>query len=772
MALFDGILTRRKRSGQPRPTLPRTAPRRLGIMALEPRMMYDAAAAATVAATQTHSDGAADVAASVAAAEKQPAPAVSNTGVPADSGATKSLAQAPNVQTPDTPAPGTDRTRANTPLDAIRTDAPADNGTRRDVVFIDPQSGDLMGLYGGAKPGDLVFVLDPNKDGVQQIADILAAQDLHDLDAIHIVSHGMEAEVKLGTTVLTDGNLADHADALAAIGKALKPGGDLMLYGCDVAAGSDGQQFIHDLARLTGADVAASTDETGSAALGGDWTLEAATGAITATNPFTDAALANYEGLLSIAWTVKGTATGTTNADQSITTVATGTDPFPTIQFGGRMITADFNNDGNLDVLYQDHASGSVVHLALGNGNGTFQAPINTVSGTFTSGPLNGVHISDVIDTNVYTVDLNGDGKVDLVLNQGGNTAPVVYQNTGSGFTLATNPFPTQQFAGRFVFGDFNNDGYTDVLNQTGNVSGTGITLYVNKADGTIGFNAIAKPAGTAAFSSGPLAGLAFTQVTTLSVFAVDLNGDGKTDIIDNQLASVPIVYQNNGASFSQVTSPFASNQFSGRFVFADFNSDGYLDVLNQVSNVSGSGITLYLNSGNGNISFSAIAKPAGSAFSSGPLNGVDFTNISFQSMLVGDWDRDGDADILESSALSNRYLTQGATGDVNGHPPHLASSSPADNSIGVAQNANITLTFDQSVSKGSGNISIVRTSDNVVVETIAVTSGQVTGSGTSWTIDPSITLAAGVSYAVRIDARTSTTATARCFSGSTTTPR
>src|SRR4029077_14275122 len=108
--------------------------------------------------------------------------------------------------------------------------------------------------------------------------------------------------------------------------------------------------------------------------------------------------------------------------------------------------------------------------------------------------------------------------------------------------------------------------------------------------------------------------------------------------------------------------------------------------------------------------------------------NGIDFTNISFQSTLVGDWDKDGDTDILESSALSNRYITQGASSDVNGHPPHLASSTPADNSTGVSQNANITLTFDESVSKGTGNISIVRTSDNTVVETIAVTSGQVTG--------------------------------------------
>jgi hypothetical protein len=230
MTLLDGLFSRRKRAGradQLRETAlsPRTAPRRLGIMALEPRMMYDAAAAVTVAAaTHAHPDGSADPAASVAAAEKQATPATSNTG--ADAGASSQTTQA-NVQT-TTAASSTDTSKAISSADASSTNAPAAAPTSHDVVFIDPQSGDLMGLYSGVKPGDLVFVLDPNKDGVQQIADILAAQNLHDLDAIHIVSHGTEAEVRLGTTVLTDGNLADHSAALAEIGAALKSGGDIL----------------------------------------------------------------------------------------------------------------------------------------------------------------------------------------------------------------------------------------------------------------------------------------------------------------------------------------------------------------------------------------------------------------------------------------------------------------------------------------------------------------------------------------------------------------
>lgn len=55
---------------------------------------------------------------------------------------------------------------------------------------------------------------------------------------------------------------------------------DLLLYGCDIAAGDGGRQFIAQLARATGADVAASLDDTGTARLAGNWLLEAAAGAI------------------------------------------------------------------------------------------------------------------------------------------------------------------------------------------------------------------------------------------------------------------------------------------------------------------------------------------------------------------------------------------------------------------------------------------------------------------------------------------------------------
>ena len=69
---------------------------------------------------------------------------------------------------------------------------------------------------------------------------------------------------------------------------------------------------------------------------------------------------------------------------------------------------------------------------------------------------------------------------------------------------------------------------------------------------------------------------------------------------------------------------------------------------------------------------------------------------------------------------------------------PTLSSSSPADNATAFAEGNNIVLNFSEAVDVESGNIVIYKTSDNSVVETIAVTGNQVTGSGTSQiTINP-----------------------------------
>ncbi|MDA9167361.1 autotransporter domain-containing protein [Candidatus Pelagibacter sp.] len=84
---------------------------------------------------------------------------------------------------------------------------------------------------------------------------------------------------------------------------------------------------------------------------------------------------------------------------------------------------------------------------------------------------------------------------------------------------------------------------------------------------------------------------------------------------------------------------------------------------------------------------------------------------------------------------------------------PTLTSSVPANNATGVAVDANIILNFSENVVADSGDIKIYKTG-GVLVETIGVTSGQVTGTGTSQiTINPGTDFEDNTGYYVLIDA-------------------
>ena len=85
---------------------------------------------------------------------------------------------------------------------------------------------------------------------------------------------------------------------------------------------------------------------------------------------------------------------------------------------------------------------------------------------------------------------------------------------------------------------------------------------------------------------------------------------------------------------------------------------------------------------------------------------------------------------------------------------PLLASSTPADDAVDVAVGANIVLTFDEIVNVGTGDITIKKTSDNTIVEAIAVDGLLVTGDGTTTiTVNPTADLDNSIEYYVLIDA-------------------
>src|ERR1700722_10551361 len=173
-------------------------------------------------------------------------------------------------------------------------------GPGRQVVFIDGNVPDAKLLAAGVAPGVTAVILDPNEDGVRQIAAWLARHDNGNFAPIDIVAHGSDGLLKLGTAELDAGTIGQYEGALATIGAALRPGGDIQLYGCDVAQDAAGGAFLKQLSQATGgANVAASSHLVGAAALGGDWSLNVDVGTIAVASPFTAATQSAFPDVLA-----------------------------------------------------------------------------------------------------------------------------------------------------------------------------------------------------------------------------------------------------------------------------------------------------------------------------------------------------------------------------------------------------------------------------------------------------------------------------------------
>ncbi|MCX7211177.1 MAG: DUF4347 domain-containing protein, partial [Burkholderiales bacterium] len=170
-----------------------------------------------------------------------------------------------------------------------------------ELVFVDPGVPDAQHLVDAiaARRPDAAFhiiELDPTRDGLAQITEALAGQ--REVAAIHIVSHGEPGAIELNGRRIDAAAIETEADQFTAWRAALGDQADLLIYGCDVASTPAGITMLMRLAELTGADVAGSTDLTGSADAGGDWTLEASIGAIQAGSLFADGDPLGWNGLL------------------------------------------------------------------------------------------------------------------------------------------------------------------------------------------------------------------------------------------------------------------------------------------------------------------------------------------------------------------------------------------------------------------------------------------------------------------------------------------
>ncbi|QXH57266.1 Ig-like domain-containing protein [Pseudomonas maumuensis] len=218
------------------------------IQALEPRMMFDASVG--VVADQ----GAQAVEAAAAATGGKNTSTASDAASTRDSASHEPVHEAAPATAPVTAASG-----------------------NHEVVFIDSAVSDYQKLIAGLPAGVEVVVLENGKDGFKQIADYLNGRS--DITSVDIISHGDQGYVYLAGNAIWANQLASHGADLARIGASLAPGGDIRFFACNTGAGSDGQLFVNEVARLSGADVGASSDSTGNRA-GEDWALETVSGVV------------------------------------------------------------------------------------------------------------------------------------------------------------------------------------------------------------------------------------------------------------------------------------------------------------------------------------------------------------------------------------------------------------------------------------------------------------------------------------------------------------
>ena len=289
------------------------------------------------------------------------------------------------------------------------------------------------------------------------------------------------------------------------------------------------------------------------------------------------------------------------------------------VGIGGAITVADVNKDGWPDLVLGGGGPQAQLGVLLGNGNGTFRAPIISQFGGANS---NYADIGSVIGV----ADFNGDGAVDLAASDIQNDAVYILMgnNTGS-FTLKTTLFngsgPTN-----VLVPDLNGDGHIDLVVR--GFFGADATVYLGNGDGTFQMGVR---------YSGP------HNITGLVLR--DMDGDGKLDMVVSGFNNtIDILHGNGDGTFSTTSSGGTSYGGPGAVLLyvADLNSDGILDLVTATEN----GISVLL--GQGNLAYGPPVSYSGSPTPSGSV--------------MADFNRDGNQDFAEE-APGGIALSFGAPG-------------------------------------------------------------------------------------------------------------
>ena len=290
--------------------------------------------------------------------------------------------------------------------------------------------------------------------------------------------------------------------------------------------------------------------------------------------------------------------------------------------------------------------------------------------------------------------DLNGDGKTDVIVTHVDQSIYTVYLGNGQGGFAPLQPTPTFGFLGGQVA---NNTTRLVDLNADGRldmvVGTTSNQVHYYLGNGTGLMNAVAQ------LNYGA-SGNVFSQVVA------DINGDNQPDLITGNVNASNIGLFINTANNANL---FPSGQYMAltpngqptRVQTADLNGDGRQDLVAVMQNNGGATLAVYFGTG----------QQAGPFQAANPLNyGTNNANQAPQWMELGDLNNDGKIDCVVSDSITNTIRVFIGTGSPN------ATFNPPNNPVFVGAGPQQLAIADMN---GDGNQDVIvanRVASNVSI--------------------------------------------------------
>jgi hypothetical protein len=350
----------------------------------------------------------------------------------------------------------------------------------------------------------------------------------------------------------------------------------------------------------------------------------------------------------------------------------------------------DFNGDGKLDVVATDSGfrEGNTVTVLLGNGDGTFQSPRSFAVGR---NPVS-----------VAVGDVNGDGIPDIVTaNMSDNTVSVLLGN-GDGTFRNRVTYPVGVNPHSVALADFRGDGRLDIVTANEGFVDTpgGVSVLLGNGDGTFA------PAVDYSIGSGERdLGSEFVRVA-------DFNGDGRADLVTANTSdvgdSISVLLGNGDGTFQPARR--TTNTPAASLAVGDVNGDGTPDLVTTDRGFIGTAVTVNVLLGNGDGTFGPPIRSTqgdirvqalGDFNGDGRLDAVVLESINSVAVLLGN----GDGTFLAAPTYATGPGPLGlATADLNGDGiPDLVTANNGGNSVSVLL-GNGDGTFQPAVNYPAGN--------------------------------------------------------------------